>query len=162
MSTSMAERAGEEIWELMVPGRVHVEVTNHRGRPQNLSVSGKKSRLRISTTDREIAQERIREAEHDPFRNGMLRRVDSKVLAAERAVNELSDEDLREVFNLTGDEFEDMVRSFSEVNVRRMAGMTEEVDASNSQIAFLKQYIADTWPIGGTVPSWEEMQQAPL
>lgn len=162
MSTTMAERAGEEIWELMVPGRVHVEVTNHRGRPQNLSVSGKKSRLRISTTDREIAQERIREAEHDPFRNGMLRRVDSKAVDADRDDNELDDSDLREVFNLTGTEFEDVVRSLSQVNVRRMREMCEEVDATNSQIAFLKQHIEDTWPIGGTVPSWEEMQRTPM
>lgn len=162
MSTSMAERAGEEIWELMVPGRVHVEVTNHRGRPQNLSVVGKKSRLRISTTDREIAQERIRVAENDPFRNGMLRRVDSKVVDTQRDDNELSDDDLREVFNLTGADFESLVRTLSEVNVRRLREMTEDVDASASQIAFLRKHIEDTWPIGGTVPSWDEMQRVPM
>lgn len=162
MSTTMAERAGEEIWELMVPGRVHVEVTNHRGQPATISVVGKKSRLRISPTDREICQERIRDVENDPFENGSLRRIDSKVLEAERAANELSDDDLREVFNLTGPEFEDMVRSFSQVNVRRMAAMTEDVDASNSQIVFLKDYIQETWPIGGTVPSYEEMQRTPM
>jgi hypothetical protein len=158
----MAERAGEEIWELMVPGRVHVEVTNHRGRPQNLTVIGRNSRLRISTTDREIAQERIRTPENDPFRNGMLRRVDSKASDAERDANELSDDDLTHVFNLSGVEFEEMVMSFSETNVRRMRAMAEDVDASASQISFLKTYINEKWPIGGTVPSYEEMQRAPI
>lgn len=160
--TAMAERAGEEIWELMVPGRVHVEVTNHRGRPQNLTVIGRNSRLRISTIDREIAQERIRTPENDPFRNGMLRRIDSQANDAERDANELSDEDLTHVFNLSGNEFEDMVRSFSQTNVRRMKAMAEDVDATASQIAFLKSYIEEQWPIGGTVPSYEEMQRAPI
>lgn len=160
--TAMAERAGEEIWELMVPGRVHVEVTNHRGRPQNLTVIGRNSRLRISTTDREIAQERIRTPENDPFRNGMLRRIDSQANDAERDANELSDEDLTHVFNLSGAEFEEMVRSFSQTNVRRMKAMAEDVDATASQIAFLKSYIDEKWPIGGTVPSYEEMQRAPM
>lgn len=158
---SIAERPGEEIWELTVPGRVHVEVTNHRGRPQDLTVHGVGARLRLSTDDREICQERIRDKAHDPFTNGMLVRVDSGAKASEKSNDELTDEDLQQVFELTGQDFEDMVKELSEVNIRRMTGMAEAVDATASQIAFLKNLIAERYPIGGTTPTWEEMQRSP-
>lgn len=158
---ALAQRAGEEIWEMTVPGRVHVEITNHRGRPQDLTVRGVGQRLRLSTTDREIAQERIREAEHDPFRNGTLRRIDTGERLDEPSKDELSDDDLTEIFNLTGDEFEAIVGELSELNIRRMNGMAESVDATASQIAYLKKTIEERFPIGGSTPTYEEMMRAP-
>lgn len=158
---AVVERPGEEIWELTVPGRIHIEVTNHRGRPQDLSVKGVGSRLRLTTTDREIAQERIRERSNDPFTNGWLRRIDSGARSDERAHDELSDADLTEIFTLTGGEFEDIVRELSEVNIRRMNAMAQAVDATASQTLFLKQIIEERYPIGGDTPTYREMQNAP-
>lgn len=158
---SIAERPGEEIWELLVPGRVHVEVTNHRGRPQDLTVRGVGSRLRLTTTDREIAQERIRDTAHDPFRNGMMRRIDSAASEADRAHDELSDDDLTEIFTFTGAEFEDVVNALSEVNIRRLNAMAEAVDATASQTAFLKKLIQTRYPIGGSTPTYDEMIGSP-
>lgn len=159
--SAIAERPGEEIWELTVPGRVHIEVTNHRGRPQDLTVVGTGSRLRLSTTDREVAQERIRLPEHDPFTNGMLRRIDSAARAEDRARDELSDEELAEVFALTGDEFEDIVGALSETNIRRMKAMAESVDAAASQITFLAKLVEERYAVGGSTPTYEEMMRAP-
>lgn len=158
---SVAERPGEEIWELTVPGRVHVEVTNHRGRPQDLTVKGVGSRLRLSTTDREITQERIRSVEHDPFLNGTLRRIDSGAKESDRSADELSDEDLRGVFEMTGPEFEDVVAALSEVNIRRMKELAPKVDATASQTAFLAKIIQQRFPIGGSTPTYDEMMAAP-
>lgn len=158
---AVAERPGEEIWELTVPGRIHVEVTNHRGRPQDLSVEGVGSRLRLTTTDREIAQERIRDIDLDPFTNGTLMRIDSAARAENRARDELADSDLEEVFNLTGGEFEGIVRELSETNVRRMHAMAVKVDATASQSGFLKKLLDERYPIGGTTPTYEEMMRAP-
>lgn len=158
---AIAQREGEEIWEMTVPGRVHVEITNHRGRPQDLTVRGVGQRLRISTTDREIAQERIRGEEHDPFRNGTLRRIDTGERLEEKSKDELSDEDLTEVFTLTGDEFETIVDELSELNVRRMNAMADTVDATSSQSAYLKKIIEDRYPVGGTTPTYEEMMRSP-
>lgn len=158
---ALAQREGEEIWEMTVPGRVHVEITNHRGRPQDLTVRGVGQRLRLSTTDREIAQERIRDTEHDPFANGMLRRIDSGERLEQKSKDELSDEDLQEVFSITGDEFEAIVSNLSELNIRRMKGMAEAVDATSSQTAFLNKIIEERFPIGGTTPTYEEMMRSP-
>lgn len=152
-------KPGEEIWELNVPGRVHVEVTNHLGHPTNRTVAGKGSRLRISTMDRELAEEQIRNAEHNPFRNGMLMPVGG---SADRDAAQLSDEDLASLFTDAKDkEFDEILSGLSEVNVRRMAAMAQPVDASLSQSAMIKEQIENRWPIGGTTPTWEEMQQKP-
>ena len=157
-------RAGEEIWETTVTGRVWVETTNDRGQPRSISVGGRAgARLRISAEDREIAQERIINRELDPFVNGSLIRIDSDQQADERtaSVDAVNTEQLVEVFAKTGKAFQSKVDGFNELTVRRMLAMAEDVDATNSQITYLSKSIDERWPVGGDTPTYREMQGEP-
>ena len=151
----MAEKL--EIWELTLPGRVTMTVTGARGRPQQISAAGKGQRLRCSTEDRIITEEGIRNPELNPFRNGMLVRVD-KGEGHEPSPEELSDDDMRAIFDLDQADFQATVSALGEVNVRRLKAMFEEVDASKSEIDYVNALIEEKWRIGGAMPSYEEMQ----
>lgn len=160
--STVALRENEEVWELTVPGRIHIEVTNIAGRPQPLTVSGVGQRLRIKTTDRQIVQERVRNAQNDPFLNGMLVRIDGRRSESERSPEELNDADLAEVFQLDRADFEAMVDAFGEVNVRRLEGMATAEDASVNQVDYLKKSIATRWPItSGSTKTYDEMMRTP-
>jgi len=145
-----------EIWESTIPGRVSLTVENSRGQQQTVSVSGKGSRLRLSQLDRELAEEVIRKPENNPFRNGMLVRVDGKGHAP--SPDELSDDDLKAIFELDQSDFQNTVRELGQVNVRRLKAMVVEVDASKSEMEFIDEVIQEKWPIGGSMPTYEEMQ----
>ncbi len=146
-----------EIWELTIPGRVTLTVTNHQGRPQDITAVGKGSRLRLTTYDRELIEEGVRLREHNPFRNGMMVRID-KADDHEPSVEELSDQEMKAIFDLDQEDFRATVSALGEVNIRRLKAMVGDVDASKSEIEFLDELIATRFPIGGSMPSYEEMQ----
>lgn len=154
-----------EIWEVTIPGRVSVTVLNDRGNPQTLSALGpygdrRAGRIRLTTEQRELVEEGNIHPEHNAFRNGMLIQVNAKSTAA-AAPDQLSDDDLGNLFSLTGSEFEGAVKVLSEVNVRRLKMLTVPHDAAKSQIDFLDEYIAESWPIGGDTPTYREMSRTP-
>lgn len=157
-------REGEEIWELTVPGAVWVEVTNDRGKAVPLCVGGRPgARLRISTEDRIITQEQIVERELDPFVNGMLCRIDADQQDDEKtaSVDALTTEDLMKVFSKSGRAFQAAVDKLNQTSVRRMNEMAEDVDATASQITYLKDSIATRWPIGGDTKVYREIKGLP-
>lgn len=155
--------ASQEMWELTVPGRVFVEVTNHLGRPKTLTVVGRGSRLRISTFDRELAEERIRSDANNPFRNGMLVRTDSGASEPE-SPEAIGDGDLKALFGYSDDEFKALLGDMGEVNVRRLKDLAAdpEVGATVSQQAIISDTLAERFPIGGTVPSYDELMRNPI
>jgi predicted type IV restriction endonuclease len=151
-------RDGEEMWETITDGRVWVTVTDHRGHESSKSVGGKAgSRLRISTVDREINQDRIITDGGDPFANGMLRRVDADQNLDERTASPhaLTNENLMLIFSKSA------VKKLNETNVRRMAAMTTDVDASTSQVAFLETYVRENYRKEGDTPTYREMMTTP-
>ncbi len=157
-------RTGEEIWETTTGGRVWVEVTNEKGQPRALSAGGRAgARLRITSEDREIAQERILNPDLDPFTNGLLVRIDTDQQGDDRtkSVNALNTEQLVEVFAKTGKKFHDAVDSFNELTVRRLLAIAKDVDATNSQITYLEKAVEERWPIGGDTPTYREMMTSP-
>lgn len=155
-------RDGEEVWEMQLPGRVHIAVTNHLGRPADRTVQGKGSRLRIGTLDRQLAEEMIRLPENNPFRNGTLVHLSGGPAPVEDP-NALSDSDLREIFAVHDGEFAELIASLTEVNVRRMKDMAKAgkpkggVDATVSQVQMIADLIEERWPIGGSTPTYDEM-----
>lgn len=157
----IAEREGEEIWELTIPGRVSVSITNHLNQPATRSVKGAGSRLRISTHDRMIAQEQVRLPENDPFQNGMLVRVDTRAAEDPGSEHSIDDEELAILFSLDQGEFEAQVPLQTQVNCRRLLAMAEGRGATVGQFDFLKRYVAETWPIGGDTPTYREMKARP-
>lgn len=143
--------ADKEIWESTIPGRISVQVQNSQGRPQTISIVGKGSRLRVTEDERLLVQEGVRHEQNDPFTNGMLIMMNRKDGAA--ADDELNDEQLGTLFELTGEDFENAVRALSEVNIRRLKSMVVEKDAARSQMEFLDELIEERWPIGSDTPS---------
>ena len=156
--TITVSRPDEEIWECTIPGRVSMDVSNERGGTKHISVIGNGKRLRINTIDRERAEEVIRDGQNNPFRNGMLVRIDANNGEHVPSADELTDDDLKVMFELDNDTFEAMVPELSEVNIRRLSVLAKAVDARQAQVEFLKTYAEEHFAIGGTVPSWEEMQ----
>lgn len=152
----MTTKTKLEIWELTLPGRVTMTVTNSQGRPQEISAMGKGQRLRTSAEDRQIAEEGIRNPDNNPFLNGMLVRIDTE--GHQPAPNELSDADLGAIFELDQQDFQATVSALGEVNVRRLKAMFADVDASKSEIDFVNTLIEERFPIGGSMPTYDEMQ----
>lgn len=159
---TVAERENEEIWELMIDGRVSVEKTNHMGHPSTVSAKGKGQRIRLSTRDRLLAQERIRDPKNDPFTNGMMVRIDSAAQEEPQSDQALTDEDLVSVFLLADEnDFKEVVTSMTEVNVRRLKDLASNAKATLTQVAFIDDLIREKWPIGGDTPTYREMMSLP-
>lgn len=155
-------RPGEEIWETTTEGRVWVVQTDHRGHERRVNVGGKVGqRLRITAVDREINQDRILEEESDPFRSGMLKRIDADQNTDERTASDqaLSTDELIPVFAKSGMAFQSAVKKLNERNVRRLREMAEAVDASTSQVTFLDKHIEANYRQHGAMPSYNEMMQ---
>ena len=158
MTTRTPSRPHEEIWELTCDSRVSMEVSNERGGTKDITAQGKGQVLRITTIDREMAEEVVREPGLNPFRNGMLIRVDAG--NHRPSPDELSDEDLAAMFGLDNDDFENVLANLSEVNVRRLKAMTVQADVKHQQVQILTAFIDEHYRVGGPMPSYNEMQQA--
>lgn len=149
-----------EVWELTLPGRVHVNVTNHLGREKGLSAVGKGGRLRLSTLDRELNEEQIRVPQLNPFRNGMLVQVGGPKLEGDQRKEAIPDEDLAEFFAVTGEEdFRELIEEVGEVNLRRLQMMAEDpsINVTVTQSNMIKELIQERYPIGGDTPSYREL-----
>lgn len=157
-------RDGEEIWETTTPGTVWVLVTDDRGKDKSVSVGGAVGqRLRLKSLDREINQDAILEDGSDPFTNGLLKRVDADQQQDPQTASDqvLDTEQLMAVFTKKGAAFNNAVGKLNELNVRRLAEMAEAVDASASQIAFLKEHIAEKYRLEGDTATWRELNAGP-
>jgi hypothetical protein len=149
-----------EVWELTLPGRVHVAVTNHLGRERDLTAKGKGSRLRLSTLDRELAEEQIRVPQINPFRNGMLVQVGGPKLEGDVRKEAIADDELVEYFGVKDeDSFKELIEEVGEVNLRRLQTMAEDpaIDVTVVQSRAITELIADRYPIGGDTPTYREM-----
>lgn len=157
-------REGEEIWETTTPGKVWILVTDDRGKEKSIKVGGASGqRLRVKSLDREINQDAILGDESDPFTNGLLRRIDAdqQLDPATQSDQVLDTEQLMEIFALTGAEFNDAVSKLNELNTRRLAEMAEAVDATASQIAFLRETVATNFRQEGDTATWRELNAGP-
>jgi hypothetical protein len=151
---------GEELWESTVAGSVWVNITNKRDEIEGFRIQAGQ-RLRITKRDREMNQDRIRAVKHDPFTNGMLKRLDADQNDDPRTEtpDALTVEEILAIFAKTGAQFERKVSSLSEVPIRRMRDLAGDVDATQSQLAFLDKIIADRYSVGGTSPTYEELKR---
>lgn len=156
-------REGEEIWETTTPGTIWVNQVDDRGREKQVKVGGAiGQRLRIQSMDREVAQGNVMDDLSDPFTNGLLKRVDAdQQLDPETASDQALDtEQLVAIFAKKGAAFQTAVAKLNELNVRRMAGMAEAVDASASQITFLKEQVG-LYRQEGDTETYREMKAGP-
>lgn len=146
----------EEVWETTGHATIYVRQTTVDGSTRNVAVGGRPGmRLRISEYDRERNQETVMDEAADPFTNGMLIRV---LPEGEAGPQHLTDDQIAQLFMVTGQEFTDKVDELNEYNVRRMYEKAYELDATNSQIQTLKGMIETKWPIGGDTPMYRELK----
>lgn len=149
-----------ETWELTLPGRVHVNTTNHLGREKDVSAVGKGGRLRLSALDRELNEEQIRVPSMNPFRNGMLVQVGGPKLEGDVRKEAVPDSDLLEFFAVRDEEdFKELISEVGEVNLRRLQMMAEDpaVDVTVTQKRAIEELIVERYPIGGDTPTYREM-----
>lgn len=154
--------AHEEVWEMQTNGKVYVTVTDHRNQPVQRMVTGRGSRLRISTEDRLRAQEQIRDVANDVFVNGKLVRIDADQSADATTASESarSDAELMLIFTLDFEDFTAEVDKLSEVAVRRLVELVPTADPSQARVQHITNVVAQRFAVGHATPTWEEMQRA--
>lgn len=147
----------EEVWAIQVAGKVSLRVTqnNRFGQPMDATLVVGPNRagqqFRISTLDREENQARCMTVDHDPFRNGMLVRidVDQQSIESTASTDALSTEQLLDVYELDGKAFKDRVEAFGELPLRRLAEVGESMDCSHRQITLVRDLIEERYSKGG-------------
>jgi hypothetical protein len=154
---AMPSRDGEEIWAIQVPGSVSLAVTTFNRFGQ--AVEGRMvvgpnrtgTEFKIKVEDREENQARCVDPDLDPFRNGMLVRVDADQQADPLTKSEdaLSTEQLLDIYDLEGKKFEARVQKLGELPLRRLAEVGESMDCSHRQILFVRELIAERYTKGG-------------
>lgn len=152
----------KEIWESQIPGRTSFTVEDERGRKRTESAYGKGQRLRITTKERELVEERIRTEDLNPFRNGALVHINRRSAeeGGEPAPDqEMTDEDLSALFDLDDADFEGAVPGLTELNARRLNGLSKEDGSSarRGQGEWLEEYLKTAYPIGGDTPTYREL-----
>lgn len=152
----------KEIWESQIPGRTSFTVEDERGKKRTESAYGKGQRLRITTQERLLVEERIRSEDLNPFRNGTLVHINRR--SAEdggepAAEQEMTDDDLSALFALEDAEFEEVVPTLTELNARRLNDLSkvEGSPARRGQGEWLEEYLKTAYPIGGDTPTYREL-----
>jgi len=153
----MPARAGEEVWAIQVPGAVSLKITtfNRFGQAvegqMTVGPNRQGTEFRIKVEDREENQARIMDPGHDPFRNGMLVRVDAnqQTIPETASPDALTTEDLLDIYDLEGAKFEARVRSLGELPMRRLAEVGESMDCSHRQITFVRELLQERFAKGG-------------
>lgn len=146
-----------ETWEMRVDGTIYLNVlkatrfgavieTNMKIGPRR-----KGSRFEISVEDRKDNQRRVTSVEQDPFRNGMLARVDADQQADEETASTavLSPEDELAILDLPEDEFRARIAALPEVPVRNIRSVAEAAGASHSKVTWLEEHIRERFMPGG-------------
>lgn len=144
---------GKETWEMQTGGTVYVEslIDPVRGLTKMLKASGKGARVRISTMDRKLAQERTREKKHDPFTNGLMLRVDSDQQEDEETASPsaMTDSGLTKLFAFKQQaRFRAAIGDLTEVSFRRLMALSEEDENVTAvQLNILKEHFNSTFSI---------------
>lgn len=150
-------REGEEVWSIQVPGAVHLMVTKNNRHGQAVDArmaigpNRQGTHFRIKADDRRENQAMCLNPGQDPFRNGMLVRVDGNQQADPEtaSTDALTTEQLLELFDLDPKDFEARAAAMGEVTLRRMAEVGEAMDVSHKQITYLRELISTRFARGG-------------
>lgn len=146
-----------ETWEMRVEGTIYLNVlkATRFGAviETQLKIGPKRKGMRfdISVEDRRDNQRRIVDAEQDPFRNGMLTRVDADQQAQAETQSEavLTPDDELTILELPEDQFRAKVATLPEVPVRNIRGIAEAAGASHSKVTWLDDHIRERFLPGG-------------
>jgi phosphatidate phosphatase APP1 len=146
-----------EEWEVRVDSKIVLKVlkATRFGQPiEELLTVGPRARGRrflITTDDRKDNQRKMGSVDHDPFKNGMLLRVDEDQQAEPETASEaaLSDEGYLEILDLDDAAFQTRVTGLSEVPIRNLRDMAEGAGASHTKVAWLDEHMRERFMPGG-------------
>jgi len=149
-----------ETWEISTPGRVWLQTTTYSRHNQpvikdiSLGPNRVGQKLKITQADREMNQERVADSAHDPFRNGLLVRVDAdqNTDIATASQDALTAAQLMDIFSKHGNPFRTAVEALGEVPIRRLREMADAVDATVKQVQFLDEVIEERYFKAGSQP----------
>lgn len=152
---------GQEVWAIQIPGLVHLRVLA----PSRLGVlvEGELSigpnqvgrQFRIATEDREDNQARVADSAYDPFKNGILIRIDQdQQLDPDTASRQaLTTEAILDLFDLPQAAFEAAAAGFGEIPLRRMVDIGTSMDVSHRKIDFVSTLIDERYSVAKSQPS---------
>jgi hypothetical protein len=149
-----------ETWEITTPGRVWVQTTTYSRHNQpvikDVSLGPNKvgQKVKITAADREMNQERVADVKHDPFRNGLLVRVDAdqNTDPDTASTDALTAQQLMDIFAKHGSPFRAAVDALGEVPIRRLREMADAVDATVKQVSYLDEVIDERYRIAASQP----------
>lgn len=145
-----------EIWETTTPSSFRLFYTDPKGYEKPLRVGGKVgARLRITTEDRELNQERFVSPDLDPFLNGFLVQAQGPVtLTSPHAV---ANDDL--VTWYQREDFDEAIEDLNEFNSYRLLRLSDAGKATVKQVETLRDMIQRRWPItSGDTPTYRELK----
>jgi hypothetical protein len=150
-----------EEWEMRVDGTIMLKVLKPTRFGQviedilTIGPNRRGYRFQISADDRKDNQRGVAAVEHDPFKNGMLLRVDADQQADEETKSDdvLSDEAVLEILDLEDSAFQTRVATLGEVPVRQFA---VGAGASHSKVSWLNEHIAERFLPGGPQTSIQD------
>lgn len=130
-SVTEAEKRFVEEWESVSDAQNYVIREDRRGDEQFVHVSGHQ-KFKITTYERILTQDRIRDKQFDPFVNGQFRPIMvPESISVQTNPNALSDEDIKRIFvasDVAWDEYMSVIDSAS--TLRRMIELAESSDLS--------------------------------
>lgn len=130
-SVTEAEKRFVEEWESVSDAQNYVIREDRRGDEQFIHVSGHQ-KFKITTYERILTQDRIRDKQFDPFVNGQFRPIMvPESISVQTNPNALSDEDIKRIFvasDVAWDEYMSVIDSAS--TLRRMIELAEDTDLS--------------------------------
>jgi len=130
-SVTEAEKRFVEEWESVSDAQNYVIREDRRGDEQFVHVSGHQ-KFKITTYERILTQDRIRDKQFDPFVNGQFRPIMvPESISVQTNPNALSDEDIKRIFvasEVAWDEYMSVIDSAS--TLRRMIELAEDTDLS--------------------------------
>lgn len=155
--TTPAPHEQMETWEITTPGRVWLQTTSFSRHNQpiikdvSLGPNRVGAKLKITAADREMNQEKVADPKHDPFRNGLLVRIDADQNddPATSSDDALTTKQLVDMFSLHGNPFRAAVEKMGEVPIRRLREMADAVDATIKQVNFLDEIIEERYAVRG-------------
>lgn len=145
-----------ETWEMRAEGRIILNVlkANRFGVPIEdqliLGPNRRGFRFEISPDDRKDNQRLVMDAQHDPFRNGLLLRVDQAQSADPEtaSVVALSDDEMLSIIDLPEEEFRAKVVALNEVATRQVRDLATAAGASHGKVTWLDEHIRETYAKG--------------
>ena len=158
------DRQAQEVWETTTGGTVYVHVKDPRnpnGWVQKKVGGRGTKRITVSVDEREFNQDLVtyENEQHDPFRNGLLRRISPKD-PTDKGQNEVADDELIEYLKLDDDQlFTEYYESLdSEVVLRRLLALGER-HCSMYRFNHLKDHIDSKYALGKTQRVVKEMYE---